>query len=311
MNRVIDLLQAHGVASLRVNPWERDCNFTIAHFWGNDESHALAYRFCKERGIPTIFSVLLPNPPSSMSIGLRTRAFVRRIIKGQQFYSDADAVIVLNDAQAQVANQVVGIRHSRIWVVPTIVDPIFFTQALDSNVEENKIILCVGTICSRKNQLKLLRAVASMNHSVVLCGRYDDSEPTYREAVQHELYKFPSRFRQIEDVTPEELRQLYMQCSVLACVSNHETEPASILEAMICRRPVVAGKRPYARNPKFKGVYLCDPQNESSIHTALTRAIENPLPRYQQFTSEIHRSDCVITSYRQVYDALSQLYAKR
>jgi glycosyltransferase involved in cell wall biosynthesis len=310
MNRVIDLLQEHGVASLRINPWDQDCRFTIAHFWGSDESHSSAYRFCRERGIPTIFSVLLPNPTSALSIGPRTRAFVRRIIKGQQFYKEADAIIVLNEAQAQVAKQVVGISDSRIWEVPTIVDPVFFTQAENPNVEEKGTILCVGTICSRKNQLSLLRAAESTDHKVLLCGRYDDSEPTYCEAVQHQLDRYPLRFRRLEDVAPEKLRNLYLQCSVLACISNHETEPASVLEAMICKRPIVTSDRPYGRNPKFNGVYLCDPQNESSILTALNRAIENLVPTYPKFMSENHRSENVITSYSQVYDALSQRHAK-
>ena len=305
INRVIDLLQARGIASVRVNPWEQKCDFKIAHFWGGHESHALAYRFCRERGIPSVFSVLLPNPPSALMFGLRARAWARRLVKGQQFYANADAVLVINDAQKQVAEHLVGISCDRIRVVPTIVEPIFFQESVAPKHNPNGLILCVGTICSRKNQLGLLRAAASMSNDVFLCGRFDDSEPAYRAAVEQELRKNPVRYRQIQDVPAEALRKLYLQCAVLACVSYHETEPASILEAMICKRPAVAADRPYGHNPKFSGVYLCDPQNESSIRAALIKAIESPVPKYLRFDPQSHRAEAVIDCYRQVYDFLS------
>jgi glycosyltransferase involved in cell wall biosynthesis len=306
MNRVIDLLEAKGTSSIRVNPWDETCNFTVAHFWGGDESHALAFRFCRERGIPTIFSVLLPNPTSSFDFRQRARAWARRLIKGKQYYANADAVLVINEAQAQVAEQVVGIPRARIWVVPTIIDSIFLQKLDIPERNPNGHILCVGTICSRKNQLNLLRAALSTNNHVVLCGRFDDSEPAYRVAVEQELSNNPSRFHQISDVSPEVLQQLYLECSVLACVSNHETEPASILEAMICQRPIVTANRPYGRNSKFSGVYFCDPQNKFSITAALIKAIENPVPIYSNFNSDCHSSVNVISSYQKIYNAISE-----
>jgi glycosyltransferase involved in cell wall biosynthesis len=304
MNRVIDLLNVHNMPSVRVNPWIQKREFSIAHFWGGNNSHNLAYSFCREHGIPSIFSVLLPNPSSSLSLGMRARSLGRRLIKGRQFYARADAVIVINQLQAQVAEQVVGIPKSRIWVIPTIVDEVFFQRSSAPLRDKRGIILCVGTICHRKNQLSLLHTAARLELDVVLCGRYDDAEPIYRDSVQRLIRKNPSRFTQIQDVSPEVLLNLYEQCSVLYCASHHETEPASILEAMICERPVLTANKPYGRNPKFFGAHLCNPNDEYSIGAALIKAIENPVPKYQLFDPHSHSAEYVIDSYRAVYEAV-------
>ncbi len=305
MNRVIDLTNEAGVPAVRVNPWDQSCRFEIAHFWGGEESHSLAFRFCRSRCIATVFSVLLPNPPSQHSPGMRFRGWARRLLKGRLTYAAAEAIIVINEDQAWVAKHVLGIGHERIHTVPTIVDDAFFADSDTSTRDPHGPILCVGTIGSRKNQLRLLHAAALLPNEVVLCGRFDDSEPEYRAAVERELTARPSQFRHVQDVTSKRLLELYSQCSVLACVSLHETEPASMLEAMICRRSTVVADRPYGRNRKFFGSQRCDPESTDSIARALFRALEEPVPNYDFFRASEHRAEAVVASFRHVYTAAS------
>ncbi|MGV8934015.1 MAG: glycosyltransferase family 4 protein [Gallionellaceae bacterium] len=305
MNRVIDLMSADGVKSIRVNPWDQKSRFTIAHFWGGEDSHAIALRFCRERGIRTVFSVLLPNPPSSHAWRLRARGWLRRMVKGSVLFACADLVTVINDEQAWVAEKVLGIPRERICVVPTVVDQIFFDVPLTPS-DGNGPILCVGTIGARKNQLNLLRAAVNLPNDVILCGRFDDSEPEYRAAIEREMSSRPRCVHRLQDLSAIELRDLYQQCSVLACVSLHETEPASILESMICGRPVVVSDRPFGRNSRFTGTHLCDPTNVVSIQSALVKACSSPAPMFARFDPSVHRSDSVVNAYRQVYAKIGQ-----
>lgn len=307
MNRVIDLMNEAGVPTLRVNPWDRSCRFDIAHFWGGEESHSLAFRFCRERSIATVFSVLLPNPSSPGSPAMRLRGWARRLLKGPIPYAQADAIIVINEDQAWVAERVLGIRRERIHTVPTIVDDAFFGDSDRSGRDPHGPILCVGTIGSRKNQLRLLHAAATLPNHVVLCGRFDDGEPAYRAAIERELAARPFQFRHVQDVTATRLRELYAQCSVLACISHHETEPASMLEAMICQRSTVVADRPYGHNRKFSGSERCDPESAESIAQALRRALAAPVPDYDSFRAAAHRAEEVVASYRRVYAAVSSV----
>jgi len=301
MNRAIDVMEAAGVASVRVNPWDQSCGFGIAHFWGGDDSHTLTLRFCKERGIGTVFSVLLPNPPSRLALGMRARGWARRLLKGRVPFTSADAVTVINDAQAQVAEQVLAIPRANIWVVPTIVDAAFFENETSAPVDPCKPILCVGTIGTRKNQLRLLQAAIALPNDVVLCGRFDDAEPGYRAAIEREIAAHPGRIRQVQDLPAADLRILYSDCSVLACISQHETEPASVLEAMICNRSTVVADRSYGLNPKFAGAHRCDPDSIASIQNAIREAVATPKPSYPRFVANAHRTAAVSESYRLVY----------
>ncbi len=305
MNRVIDLLSSAGIESKRVNPWDQKSEFSIAHFWGGDVSHSISHRFCKERNIGTVFSVLLPNPPSTRSWRMRARGWMRRILKGQVLCANADRVLVINDDQAWVARYVLGIPHERICIVPTIVDDIFFDGSYPSTTRLGPI-LCVGTIGTRKNQLNFLRASEKLPNDVILCGRFDESEPEYCEAVKNVLRGSPQRIHHMQDISVSDLRDLYRQCSVLACVSHHETEPASVLEAMICRRPIVISDRPFGRNPRFNGANYCDPTNVASIQAALMKACESPAPTFPRFNPTVHRSDSVVNAYMQVYASIER-----
>ncbi len=306
MNRVIDLLAASDVSVGRINPWDRDVSFDIAHFWGGDESHAIALRFCKERGIKTVVSVLLPNRSRGIGfIRMRIRTLLRNLIKGRLWFSSADIITVINEDQAFVANKILGIDLGRILIAPTILDDAFFsTDDADAGLGQKGYALCVGTIGRRKNQLNLLRAAKHLGLSVILCGEYDDSDKSYEKAVEQEIAESEGRFSRFSGLSGVELCNLYRGAKVVACVSHHETEPASILEGMILKKPIIAADRPYATNVKFDGIFKCAPDCIDSIVLALAQSSEKQEILYPNFNSAEQAAESVISVYKEIYQQL-------
>ncbi|MBW8846952.1 MAG: glycosyltransferase [Burkholderiales bacterium] len=300
MNRVIDLIAAENVPMVRVNPWDREVRFGVAHFWGGEESHATALRFCAERGIRTAVSVLLPNASGGAAKKLAARGFARRLVKGPPAYTKAEIVTVINDQQATFAREVLRLPEARIRVIPTIVDEVFFEPTVRSKSLPESYVLCVGTVCRRKNQLTLLRAAHKTGHRVVLCGHYDDADPAYRQEVQAEIDASGGRFCRLSGVSARQLRELYENCSLLACISDHETEPASVLEAMIVGKPVLTSERPFADNPKFRGCTRCDADSVDAMARGIREAC-GAEARYPDFVPHQHRASSVVASYIALY----------
>ena len=300
MNRVIDLLNNDYGGNIRVNPWQKECKFDLAHFWGAELSHSLAFRFCKERNIRCVISVLIPNNGLNSHFAMKAKGFARTLIKGKPFFANADIVTVINDQQAMIAQYVLGVNARNIRVIPTIVDEAFF-DVNNNRVSNTKSVLCVGTIGPRKNQLNLLLAAKDLGVDVVLCGRFDDSNPSYTQQITHELEMNANRFHHYSDICADKLVDLYLETRVVACVSHQETEPASVLEAMILNRKVVVSDLPFGRNPRFTGAEYCDPRRIESIKHALINSFAKPKSAYPNFIPLAHRAETVVSEYQNLY----------
>jgi glycosyltransferase involved in cell wall biosynthesis len=303
MNRVIDLIAAENVPVMRINPWDREVRFGVAHFWGGDECHATAMRFCAERGIRTAVSVLLPNASGASAKKLAARGFIRRLVMGPPISTKADIVTVINDQQAAVAREILRLPDARIRVIPTIIDEAFFQPAERTMDLPEGYVLCVGTICRRKNQLMLLQAAQKTGHRVVLCGLYDDADPAYQLKVEAEIAASGGRYIRLTGLSASQLRELYENCSLLACISDHETEPASVLEAMIVGKPVLISQRPFADNPKFRGCTRCNADNVDATAYGIHEA-SRAVAQYPNFLPQQHRASSVVANYIAMYRAL-------
>jgi len=300
MNRVIDLLNHDSGDNIRINPWQKDCKFDIAHFWGAELSHSLTFRFCKERNIPCVISALFTPSSLNSKFAMKTKGYARTLIRGKPFYADAVTITVINEQQAKIAQYVLGVAARNIRVIPTVVDEAFF-KVKNNSLTDNKSVLCVGTIGPRKNQLNLLLAAKELGVDVILCGRFDDSNPSYIKQVAHELEMNSSKFRHYSDICVDNLVDLYQETRVVACVSHQETEPASVLEAMILNRSVVVSDLPFGRNPRFTGAEYCDPRRIDSIKHAIENSFAKPKSEYPKFNPLAHRSVSVVNDYQNLY----------
>lgn len=307
MNRVIDLLNVKDLNSTRINLWERSCDFEIAHFWGATESHNHTMSFCKERDIKIVLSALFPPKSKKEEIVQFIKSKLLKTLKITRSYNLADAIIVINEDQARFAHKILGIERDKIHLIPTMLDDAFFnveSKPSVNNSQLNNFCICVGTICKRKNQIALMLAAKKKNHQVVLVGSIDNSNPSYSKDFLNLIQENPKLFRHFTSIGASELKSLYQNCSCVACVSFVETEPASILEAMIFNKPLIVANRPFSKNPVFKGVSLCDPENVDSISNSLEGIKSLNKFNYPNFNSEAYKASNVISTYNILYSKL-------
>ena len=304
MNRVIDLLNQTEIDTQRIDFWDKDCSFDIAHFWGSTESHTPNMNFCKERNIKVVLSALYPPSSNFSSFIQFTKSKLLKIFSINRSYNLADHILVINEDQATFANKILGINKDKIAVIPTMLDDIFFlpnSSKKECLTELNDFCLIVGTICERKNQVSLMYAAIRQNQRVVFVGRIDLKDSSYAQLFLKLLRENSNIFQHFESLASDDLFLLYKRSSIVACVSHQETEPASILEGMIFNKPILAGNRPYGRNSKFKGVIHVDPRDIDSIIKGLRKASKIATVKYSNFNSDNHFRNNVIHSYLNIY----------
>lgn len=113
-------------------------------------------------------------------------------------------------------------------------------------IEADEIsLICVGTLCERKGQNDIIRAVAQLSDEqftklrIDLIGRCGD---TYGQGVALLIKKLPkikqARFR-IFDAT-EHIEQHYIAADIFVCSSRVESYPRVVLEAMSCRLAIIS-----------------------------------------------------------------------
>lgn len=152
------------------------------------------------------------------------------------------------------------------------VTPVFAaSHSTRSNApKKSEIILCVGTLCPRKNQLKLIRAYEGLPVSLkkqfelVLCGArgWQDEEivstAKHTHGVEWKHY-----------VPDSELNELYERCAVFAFPSIYEGFGLPILEAMQRSIPVLTSDRGSMKEVADDAALLINPDDISSIRSGL------------------------------------------
>lgn len=163
----------------------------------------------------------------------------------------------------------------KTWVVPNAVDPAFFS--VQPAPVDPPVVLCVGHIILRKNQLAFIRALdglaARRPFRVLFLGDADR-----RTAFVAEFFKLlESRpwcvYGGLADhaVVREHLRT----ATLLALPSLEDNCPMAVLEAMAAGVPVVAanvGGVPDLIEDGVTGL-LCDPLNPASMSQAVERLL--------------------------------------
>ena len=151
-----------------------------------------------------------------------------------------------------------GIRNIRI--IPHGIDPTVFDIDKDYEVakkyelEENNI-LCVGQIDPRKGQHLLVESMPEIlkNHpktKLLLVGRaFEEYQREYLEMLKSKIDKMglKKNVAFLNDVSKDELIQLYLLSDVFAFPTDAELSPIVLLEIMAAGLPSISTDRPYIR----------------------------------------------------------------
>jgi glycosyltransferase involved in cell wall biosynthesis len=223
--------------------------------------------------------------------------------------AELDGITVVNRQQKEYLTNIVGIPARRVFVIPNIVEDVFFDPpasppGFDPGLEG--YVLCTGNICPRKNQLALIQACRRIGVPLLLVGHLLTGEAEYGRAVEEEIGDDP-QVRWVRGLPQgsAHLAAAYRRAAVFALPSYKEEQPLSALEAVAARKPLILGDRPYARQDYYAGALVADPRSVAAIAAALRKAYSRP-DEFRPPDSAIQscRRATVGRAYADAYDAL-------
>ena len=160
----------------------------------------------------------------------------------------------------------------RYAVITNGIDPEIFVAGPETLERNNNVVLCVGRIEGRKNQLNLIRAVAGTDFELIIVGSAAVNQKKYYEAC---IQAAAGNVRFIPAVQQEELLKFYRSAKVHVLASWFETTGLSSLEAAIMGCNVVITDKGDAREYFGSDAWYCDPDSPASIRNAILEAAAN------------------------------------
>lgn len=265
-----------------LDPWKRTADFEIAHVWGLEIAQWHNITYSKKAGKKVIVTTLLPDFSSA---NIRLRFFASGLIDKvkilKRLTSYVDAFTVVNDVEKKYLIKFFNFPEERISVIPNIIGDTFFDKNKPfDDLGINDYVLCVGNVCERKNQLRLVQACNEAGLNVLLIGKPIEGEHAYASSVTEALSKNPAS-RWIKGVAENSnvLRSAYYNAKIFALVSYRESQPISILEALAANCRVLLADKPYAYQSFYRQAFTADPDSVKSIRTGLQIASEAKFER--------------------------------
>ena len=174
-------------------------------------------------------------------------------------------------------------KHDLLEKFPEIsadsVRVVYAGPALDPPAPRNpdgKTILCVATLCPRKNQLRLIRAYAALpsplreKYRLVLAGG--------RGWQDTEILRMARNTKGVEwtgYVSDAEYQRLLTECDVFALPSLYEGFGMQILDALQRGIPVLTSQRGSLKEVAGTSAVFVDPESERSIGSGLASLLES------------------------------------
>ncbi|MGB8688359.1 MAG: glycosyltransferase [Microcoleus sp.] len=110
--------------------------------------------------------------------------------------------------------------------------------------QEDVVILLLGTVCERKGQQDLVKALALVSeqwHDQIRCFIVGDRPSIYSNKLAELVGELPQKLRQRVTIVPEtsETGKYYQAADIFVCTSRVESFPRVILEAMAYDLPII------------------------------------------------------------------------
>ncbi len=161
-------------------------------------------------------------------------------------------------------------------------------------------ICCVGTLCERKNQARLLKAFTLLppalqeHHPLVIAGGEGWGVSGLPQKIEHTPHA-----RYAGYVNAEEYRKLLQSAAVIVVPSLQEGMGLAMLDALSCGIPLVLSDIPIFREVAGNAAEYCDPRDTASIAAAVQRALQ---PERAQRLSTLAKERSSLWSWKTVVD---------
>jgi len=157
-------------------------------------------------------------------------------------------------------------------VIPNAIDPQLFVRK--QNVPKtNNLVLCIGRIEGRKNQLNLIKALNNSTFKLLIIGSYATNQPGYYKACRDAA---SANIEFIENLAQDRLVDYYSRAKVHALPSWFETTGLSSLEAAILGCNIVITDKGDTKEYFEHMAFYCNPESPESIRKAVEAAVGSP-----------------------------------
>lgn len=234
------------------------------HIHGTNVFCYKMYRWCKKHGVKVMLTVhgLAAVEKRNAIRGHFSAHALYQVIK-QTFYerlllNRVDGCIVDTGYVAE-AIKAYRLRHTpTMYVIPQGINERYFALGENTKKDE-KVILSVGTISTRKGRLQLLQAFDQVceqiqgaeNVKLVIAGVNKD-KPMFQKVTEYIAHsKNKDKIQLYPDIAQDDLLELYRGAYVFALHTQEESQGIVFAEAMAAGLPVVAtrvGGVPYVIN---------------------------------------------------------------
>jgi glycosyltransferase involved in cell wall biosynthesis len=276
MRRTLDVMTASGLDAKPLDYWDRDDQFDALHVWGLHPAHEHLVRAAKQNGKKVVITPLLPYITMGNWVrhALRSLQGRRRVLL--DILRQTDRLLVVNDLQLESAVRMFRYPRRQVEIVPTIIDPSFFLDVPEEPFDDlRNYVVCAGNIWPRKNQIRLAEAALKADVPVLFVGNVMGGEESYSSKFEALVRNSPT-LRWYKWVSWPDLKRIFRNAMGVALPSFEETQPASGLEAAALGKPLLLGRRPYARQSYFENAYLADPSSSADIAEGLRRLRDIP-----------------------------------
>jgi glycosyltransferase involved in cell wall biosynthesis len=137
--------------------------------------------------------------------------------------------------------------------------------------KDGNLVICVGRIENRKNQLNLIKALNGTKYKLVLIGAPSANQTQYYQ--QCRAAAGPN-VTFLNKIPHNDLVKYYQLAKVHVLASWFETTGLSSLEAAIMRCNIVITDKGDTREYFGDNAFYCEPENVESIRTAVEQASE-------------------------------------
>ena len=143
--------------------------------------------------------------------------------------------------------------------------------------KRSKVILCVGRVEPRKNQLNLIKAFKRLEDKevkLIFVGALNKYHPTYINKFLTEVKMSKGTIIYRGFVEQSKLCELYSSATVFACPSWFETTGLVYLEAAVCDVSSIVASGERAKEYLGNSAIYCDPGSVESIKDSLEVALQ-------------------------------------
>ncbi len=287
-------LEELGVRASLFNAWKefRPGDFDLVHFFGaNIGTYHLA-REVHKLGVPIVLSPIFYTRHSAEFVRkiVKTGTVLKRLSRGiwtdlgimAEMSSWANILAANTVDEATLFTSGMGMPEEKVRIVPNGVEerfakgrPALFRKTYGM---EN-FILNVGHIGpERKNVVRLIQALETINHPAVIIGRMENT-PEGKRCL--DLAKKNARITVLDSIDHDSdlLASAYAACDTFVLPSLFETPGIAALEAGIAGAKIVI--TPHGGTKEYFGndAEYVDPKSVRSIRAGIERALAKPKDR--------------------------------